>query len=141
MTRVNAGIVFAIEKVGMEGGEGLALLVIDPQGRKTGYDPDKKTTYNQIPGQYFKGDAYWPDFVAIPFADDGPYTIKIQRLTDDASRLKAYAGYEDGHLRAVFEHIPQQAGDYTYRYDKGGVFGRRIRGWAARRDLAEYRAG
>ncbi|MFN0127301.1 MAG: Ig-like domain-containing protein [Verrucomicrobiales bacterium] len=127
MARVNGGIAF--ELTGDDTVQGTAtqlrLLVIDGQGRKSGYDPTNGSYYDQIPGQVFNGNEYWNPFIAIPLADEGPYTIKVVSSTVTEGILKVTSGFDSGFLGpAVARVIPRQHGVpvvITYQYRKGAA--------------------
>ena len=51
------------------------ILIIDPQGRRIGYDPDTAQIINEIPGAYYTGNSSEVEFFLLPKEDEGDFTI------------------------------------------------------------------
>jgi hypothetical protein len=55
----------------------VAMLVLDPSGRKIGFDPTTGSFVNEIQGAYYSGVNVEPQFMAIPFPILGTYQIEL----------------------------------------------------------------
>jgi archaellum component FlaG (FlaF/FlaG flagellin family) len=56
-------------------GSPVNILVVDPEGRRVGYDPETHTVVNEIPNATYSGPGSEPQIISIPDPLTGNYTI------------------------------------------------------------------
>jgi len=104
MTRVNEGIGFQLNSPAN-------LLITDSEGRRAGFDPSTGQVILDIPGSAYSGPGSEPQFVAVPNAIDGGYTVQANGTAEGGYHLDILSADTQGALRTVHLADSTSAGE------------------------------
>lgn len=80
MARIHLGSSFVLHSPA-------TMLVTDPLGRSTGFDPGSASIVNEIPGSTYSGPGTEPQSLAIPFTLPGDYAVAVTGTATGAFQL------------------------------------------------------